>query len=46
MPVPVLTVDQMREWEQATWATGITEQSVIERVGAKLAAYVPLHSSQ
>ncbi|MCU0787823.1 MAG: NAD(P)H-hydrate dehydratase [Verrucomicrobia bacterium] len=37
MPIPVLTVDQMREWEQATWATGTTEQSVIQQVGQKLA---------
>lgn len=37
MPIPVLTVGQMREWEQATWATGITEQSVIQQVGQKLA---------
>jgi NAD(P)H-hydrate epimerase len=37
MPIPVLTVDQMREWEQATWATGTTEQSVIQQVGRKLA---------
>jgi len=37
MPIPVLTVDQMREWEQTTWATGATEQSVIQRVGQKLA---------
>jgi NAD(P)H-hydrate epimerase len=37
MPIPVLTVEQMREWEQATWATGTTEQSVIQQVGRKLA---------
>lgn len=37
MPVPVLTVEQMREWEQATWATGVTEQSVIDHVGRELA---------
>lgn len=37
MPIPVLTVDQMREWEQATWATGVTEQLVIKKVGLKLA---------
>src|SRR5690242_20801824 len=33
MPVPVLSVAQMREWEQATWATGQTEAEVIRRVG-------------
>lgn len=37
MPIPVLTVVQMREWEQATWATGVSEQDVIEKVGARLA---------
>jgi len=33
MPLPVLTVTQMREWEQATWATGQTEAEVMRRVG-------------
>ena len=37
MPIPVLTVDQMREWEETTWATGVTEQSVIQQVGQLLA---------
>jgi NAD(P)H-hydrate epimerase len=37
MPIPILTVDQMREWEEATWATGTTQQSVIVKVGQKLA---------
>ena len=37
MPIAVLTVAQMREWEQATWATGVSDQEVIEKVGAKLA---------
>lgn len=40
MPVPVLTITQMREWEKATWATGRTEQEVIERVGAILARHI------
>jgi hydroxyethylthiazole kinase-like uncharacterized protein yjeF len=40
MPIPILTVDQMREWEEATWATGISEQSVIQQVGQKLAARI------
>jgi ADP-dependent NAD(P)H-hydrate dehydratase / NAD(P)H-hydrate epimerase len=38
MPVPVLSVEQMRQWEQATWATGQTVAAVIERVGRALAA--------
>jgi len=33
MPVPVISIAQMREWEQATWATGQTEAEVIRRVG-------------
>src|SRR6185295_4531180 len=33
MPVPILTVAQMREWEQATWVAGQTEAEVIRRVG-------------
>src|SRR5580765_8570878 len=33
MPIPVITIHQMREWEQATWATGQTEAEVIRRVG-------------
>lgn len=37
MPVPVLTVAQMREWEKATWATGVTEKQVIANVGRAIA---------
>ncbi len=33
MPVPVISVTQMRDWEQATWAAGQTEAEVIRRVG-------------
>ncbi|MSU64147.1 MAG: NAD(P)H-hydrate dehydratase [Pedosphaera sp.] len=33
MPVHVLTIAQMREWEQATWAAHRTEDDVIRRVG-------------
>src|SRR5688572_14717019 len=33
MPVPVISIAQMREWESATWATGQTETEVIRRVG-------------
>ncbi|RME90557.1 MAG: NAD(P)H-hydrate dehydratase [Verrucomicrobia bacterium] len=38
MPIPVLSIAEMRRWEQATWATGQTEQAVIEQVGRLLAA--------
>jgi len=37
MPIPVITVAQMREWERATWASGQTETEVIRRVGKALA---------
>src|SRR5271156_3153852 len=37
MPVPVINITQMREWENATWATGQTEAEVIRRVGKKIA---------
>lgn len=38
MPIPVINLAQMREWERATWATGQTEAEVIRRVGQKVAA--------
>jgi NAD(P)H-hydrate epimerase len=37
MPLPVLTIAQMRDWEKATWATGQTEAEVIRRVGERVA---------
>jgi len=37
MPLPILSVAQMREWENATWATGQTEAEVIQLVGKALA---------
>lgn len=37
MPIPVVSVAHMREWENATWATGQTEAEVIRRVGGKIA---------
>ena len=37
MPVPVLNIAQIREWERATWATGQTDAEVIRRVGKKIA---------
>ena len=39
MSVPVLSLAQMREWEQATWATGQTEAAVIRRVGERVAQH-------
>ncbi|HZF02341.1 MAG TPA: NAD(P)H-hydrate dehydratase [Methylomirabilota bacterium] len=40
MPIPVINSVQMREWENATWATGQTEAEVIRRVGKRIAEYV------
>jgi NAD(P)H-hydrate epimerase len=33
MSVPVINIEEMREWEAATWAAGQTEAEVIRRVG-------------
>ena len=33
MPIPVISVEEMRSWEAATWAAGIQESDVIGRVG-------------
>ena len=40
MPIPVLSVSEMRRWEANSWATGQTEASVIELVGEAVAAYL------
>src|SRR5271154_2000890 len=37
MPLPVINISQMREWERATWAAGQTEAEVIRRVGKRVA---------
>jgi NAD(P)H-hydrate epimerase len=37
MPIPVINITQMREWERATWAGGQTEAEVIRRVGKRVA---------
>jgi NAD(P)H-hydrate epimerase len=37
MPIPVVTVAQMREWEQATWASGVKETAVIRNAGLAVA---------
>ncbi|MGH7953233.1 MAG: NAD(P)H-hydrate dehydratase [Limisphaerales bacterium] len=37
MPISVVNIAQMREWENATWSTGQTEAEVIRRVGKKIA---------
>jgi len=33
MPLPVISLAQMREWEKASWAAGKSEADVIRRVG-------------
>ena len=40
MPVPVITIAQMREWEKLTWASSRKEAEVIRRVGKKIARRV------
>ena len=37
MSVPVISIAQMREWEQATWTSGRSETEVIRRVGQVVA---------
>lgn len=37
MPIPVISVAQMREWEQATWASGQSEDEVIRCAGRAVA---------
>ena len=37
LKIPVISVEQMRQWEKATWAAGKTEQEVIQQVGRLLA---------
>jgi NAD(P)H-hydrate epimerase len=45
MPVPVISIAQMRDWEQATWAAGQQEAEVIRRVG-KCVGRRALHLTQ
>src|SRR2546430_16305203 len=37
MPFPIITVEQMRQWERATWASGQTEEAVMRRAGRAVA---------
>ena len=39
MPVPVISIAQMREWEKASWAAGQSESEVIRRVGKTVAEH-------
>lgn len=40
MPLPVISVAQMREWENATWAAEQSENVVIKNVGEAVAHWV------
>ena len=40
MPLPVIDVAQMREWESATWRAGKSETAVIRTVGKAVAKRV------
>ena len=37
MPLPAISVAQMREWEKASWAAGKSVDGVIDQVGAAIA---------
>ncbi len=37
MPIPVISVVQMREWEHATWGSGQTEEAVMRLAGLAVA---------
>ncbi len=39
MPIPVISVAQMRELERMTWASGLTEDSVMRRAGTAVARW-------
>jgi NAD(P)H-hydrate epimerase len=43
MAIPVLTVQQMRTWENASWAAGQREEVVIAHVGRWVAATILRH---
>ncbi len=40
MPIPLVSPEQMRRWEDATWKAGISEREVIARVGEALAGWI------
>ena len=40
MPVPLVSVKEMREWEARSWESGIRETEVIDNVGRKTAAWI------
>lgn len=38
MPEPILSIAEVRDLEERTWASGVTQESVIRRAGAAVAA--------
>lgn len=40
MPLPVISVAQMREWEQLTWRSGQSQAAVIQRAGQEFARHL------
>ena len=40
MPIPVISVEEMRSWEEATWDSGVQESEVIGRVGRAIADWL------
>jgi NAD(P)H-hydrate epimerase len=38
MPIPVISVAQMREWEKVTWASGAKQEDVMRQAGQAVAA--------
>ncbi len=40
MPLPVISVAQMREWEERTWAAGTSVESVMQQAGEAVAAHI------
>ncbi len=43
MAIPVVSVETMRAWEQATWQQGTTEAEVIALVGESIATWIRRH---
>ncbi len=39
MPIPVISVAQMREWEKVTWASGVKEDAVMRQAGRSIARF-------
>lgn len=42
MPLPVISVSQMRDWEERTWDNGVDVDTVMEKAGSSLAREILL----